>query len=103
MVIMTSTYSSYSPYYGTATWGEFLDVWAGKTIPADVSDARYQIDPPYNLRPDMLAHDLYQDSNLWWVFAVRNPDVLMDPLLDFVAPNIIYVPTLAVIRKAIGL
>lgn len=100
---MAATYSTYSPYYGTANWGEFLDVWAGKTIPADVSDALYQIDPPYNLRPDLLAYDMYQDSSLWWVFAVRNPDILVDPLLNFVAPTTIYVPRLDVVRKAIGL
>ena len=80
-----------------------MDVWNGITIPSDVSDARYQIDPPYNLRPDLLAHDMYGDTNLWWVFAVRNPDVLIDPVFSFVAPTIIYVPTLAVVKSATGL
>jgi hypothetical protein len=98
-----STYSTSSPYYGTGTWGQFLDVWQGKTIPSDVSDALYQIDPPYNLRPDLLAHDMYGDSNLWWVFAVRNPDVLKDPTFNFIAPTIIYVPTKAVVQRALGL
>ena len=98
-----STYATSSPYYGTGTWGPFLDVWQGKTIPADVTDAVYQIDPPYNLRPDLLAHDMYGDSNLWWVFAVRNPDVLLDPLFGFVAPIIIYVPSKSVVQRALGL
>lgn len=98
-----ATYTTTSPYYGTATWGQFLDVWAGKTIPADVTDALYQIDPTYNLRPDLLAYDLYNDSNLWWVFAVRNPDVLIDPLFNFVAPTIIYVPTKTTVQTALGL
>lgn len=98
-----TTYSTSSPYYGTGTWGPFLDVWHGKTIPSDVTDALYQIDPPYNLRPDLLAHDMYGDSNLWWVFAVRNPNVLRDPLFNFIAPTIIYVPSKAVIQKALGL
>ena len=100
---MASNYKHASPYYNTPTWGQFLDVWKGITIPTDVSDARYQIDPPYNLRPDLLAHDMYQDSNLWWVFAVRNPDVLLDPVFSFVAPTIIYVPTLNVVKTALGL
>lgn len=98
-----STYATSSPYYSTGTWGPFLDVWQGKTIPADVTDAVYQIDPPYNLRPDLLAHDMYGDSNLWWVFAVRNPDVLLDPLFGFVAPIIIYVPSKSVVQRALGL
>jgi len=100
---MSATYSTTSPYYGTPNWGQFLDVWIGKTIPADVTDALYQIDPPYNLRPDLLAYDMYKDSNLWWVFAVRNPDVLLDPVYNFVAPTIIYVPTLQVVSTALGL
>ena len=100
---MSATYSTTSPYYNTPTWGPFLDIWKSVSIPANVSDARYQIDPPYNHRPDLLAYDLYQDANLWWVFAVRNPDVLTDPLFSFVAPTVIYVPTLAVVKTALGL
>ena len=100
---MSATYKTTSPYHGTPTWGQFLDIWASKTIPADVTDALYQIDPPYNLRPDLLAHDLYGDSNLWWVFAVRNPDVLVDPLFNFVAPTIIYIPAKATVQAALGL
>lgn len=99
---MISRYASTSPYYNNATWGQFLDVWKGITIASDVTDALYQIDPPYNLRPDLLAYDLYQDSNLWWVFAVRNPDVLQDPVFSFVAPTVIYVPTRTVVLAAIG-
>ena len=48
-----SNYATSSPYYGSPKWGPFLDVWAGKTISPDVTDALYQIDPPYNLRPDL--------------------------------------------------
>jgi hypothetical protein len=100
---MPSTYASTSPYHNTVLWGPFLDVWPGVIIPPDVADAKYQIDPPYNLRPDLLAYDMYQDSNLWWVFAVRNPDVLIDPLFSFKAPAIIYVPPKAVVTKALGI
>jgi hypothetical protein len=100
---MSATYSKTSPYYGTGTWGPFLDVWAGKTIPAAVDDAVYQIDSPYHHRPDLLAHDLYKDANLWWVFTVRNPDKLADPLMNFSTGVIIYVPTLATIKRALDL
>jgi hypothetical protein len=100
---MSATYSITSPYYNTGTWGPFLDIWTGVTIPPDTGDALYQIDPPYNLRPDLLAYDMYQDSNLWWIFAVRNPDVIVDPVFSFVAPNIIYVPPKSVVYTALGL
>jgi len=29
-----------------------------------------------------LAFDLYGDPSLWWVFAVRNPNVISDPVFD---------------------
>ncbi len=98
-----ATYSRTSPYYGTQPWGKFLDVWPGKTITANITDAVYQIDQIYNLRPDLLANDMYQDSTLWWVFAVRNPDVLKDPLLSFTTGVIIYVPTKATIQQQLGI
>lgn len=98
-----ATYSKTSPYYGTPQFGPFLDTWKSKTIAPAVDDAHYQIDPVYNLRPDVLAYDLYKDSNLWWVFAIRNPDVLKDPLFGFRTGVIIYVPTLATIKSSIGI
>lgn len=98
-----ATYSRTSPYYGTPVWGKFLDTWSGKTIVADSTDALYQIDNIYTLRPDLLANDLYQDSSLWWVFCVRNPDVLKDPLFDFTVGKIIYVPTKATLQKNLGI
>jgi hypothetical protein len=100
---MSAIYKKASPYYNTPLWGQFLDVWKGVTIPSDVTDARYQIDPPYNHRPDLLAYDMYGDANLWWVFAVRNPDVLLDPVFSFISPVVIYVPTKTVVTAALGL
>ena len=96
-----STYSKTSPYYGTTTWGPFLDIWQGKKIPVSSDDAVYQIDSPYDLRPDLLAYDLYRDTGLWWVFAIRNPDVLPDPLMNFRTGRIIYVPSLNTIKQAL--
>jgi hypothetical protein len=98
-----TTYAKTSPYYGTTLWGKFLDVWPGRTILPDTTDAVYQIDPIYNGRPDLLAYDLYKDTGLWWVFFVRNPDALQDPLQDFRSGSIIYVPTLATLKRALGL
>jgi hypothetical protein len=100
---MATNYSRSSPYYGIQTWGKFLDTWPGKTVSPNVTDAVYQIDNSYNLRPDLLANDLYQDSSLWWVFAVRNPDVLKDPLFDFVTGAIIYIPTKEVVQLNLGI
>jgi hypothetical protein len=98
-----ATYATSSPYYNTANYGPFLDVWSGKSIPPNVTDAVYQIDSVYNLRPDLLAYDLYKDANLWWVFAVRNQDILLDPLMDFRTGVIIYVPTRNTLQLSIGI
>jgi hypothetical protein len=100
---MAVIYNKTSPYYNTPMWGQFLDVWNPKTISSDVTDAVYQIDPVYKYRPDLLAFDTYQNSDYWWTFAVRNPDVIQDPVFDFVPGAIIYVPTLAVLKAALGL
>jgi Base plate wedge protein 53 len=100
---MSATYSKTSPYYGTPLWGQYLDIWSGKTILHDVTDQPYQISTAYNLRPDLLAYDLYGDANLWWVFSIRNPDIITDPLMGFQAGLVIIVPTLATVKKSLGL
>jgi hypothetical protein len=102
---MASNYVATSPYANTQMWGQFLDIWGYNTltIPPAVTDALYQIDPAYNLRPDLLAYDLYQNTSLWWIFAIRNPDVITDPLLSFQTGVIIYVPTYGTVQTALGL
>jgi hypothetical protein len=99
----TVAYSKSSPYYGTAKYGTFLDVMAPRTITKLASDQLYQIDRVYHQRPDLLAFDLYKDTKLWWVFAARNPNVLKDPLFDFITGNTIYLPTKATLTKDLGL
>lgn len=99
----TVKYSKSSPYYGTTVFGNFLDIAANRQIPMEPSDVQYRIDAPYNLRPDLLASDLYGDPALWWVFAVRNPNTLLDPLYDFTAGTVIYIPKKDALVSALGL
>lgn len=100
---MATVYSKNSPYYGTEFFGNFLDVRKDRIITGDASDVMYQIDPVYNNRPDLLAHDLYGDSGLWWVFTARNPNVLQDPIFDFTAGTIIYIPKKQNLQSVLGL
>lgn len=100
---MSVTYSKTSPYYATSTFGKFLDVMSNRPIRKLVSDTQYQIDKVYANRPDLLAYDLYGDSSLWWVFAARNPNVLKDPLFDFVPGVVIYVPKKETLIADLGL
>ena len=98
----TVTYTKTSPYYTTDVYGFFLDVTQFRDIPSDPNDIVYQIDHVYDGRPDLLAFDLYGDSALWWVFSMRNPDVIKDPVFDFVSGALIYVPKRATIQSALG-
>jgi hypothetical protein len=51
----------------------------------------------------MLAYDLYGDAGLWWVFAVRNPNVITDPVFGFTAGTTIYIPLKETLVADLGL
>ena len=61
----------------------FLDVNKLPVITSSVNDETYVIGSGFDERPDLLAHKIYGTSRLWWVFALRNPDLLKDPIRDF--------------------
>lgn len=98
-----SAYSKTSPYYETQQFGPFLDVINHRSIPKNVSDVSFTIDATYDLKPQLLAYDLYGDTSLWWVFASRNPNVLKDPLFSFVAGTTIFIPTKDTLVSTLGL
>ena len=100
---MAIAYSKTSPYANTNTFAFFLDVADIPTIPYDPNDVQYQIDAIYKGRPDLLAFDLYGDSSLWWVFSVRNPNVLQDPIFDFLPGAIIFIPKKDTITSVLGI
>lgn len=98
------SYPQASPYYNSSIYnGQFLDVMINREIPIDTTDVSWTITSTYNLRPDLLAYDLYDDSRLWWVFAQRNPNKLKDPLFDFVEGTSIFIPQLTNLKDALGL
>lgn len=85
-------YDKRSPYSQTEFHGKFLDVATLPVIPKFPDDVRFQINQTYQYRPDLLAYDLYGDSKLWWVFALRNPSILLDPIFDMRTGVIISIP-----------
>lgn len=99
---MSSTYSKNSPYSSTRIKNGYLDVINFIDLPVEVDDIEFQITSLYMHRPDLLAYDLYGDSQLWWVFAVRNKDVIRDPVYDFIPGQTIFLPKLQTIKNAIG-
>lgn len=99
---MAVIYSPTSAYAKTSRFAFYLDVANIPNIPYDPSDTQYQIDAIYENRPDLLAYDLYGDTSLWWVFSARNPNVLQDPIYDFLPGAIIYIPKKDTITATLG-
>lgn len=100
----TPQYSSSSAYYKTEiTSNNILGLWNPRTVPASASDQLITISHAYNLRPDLMAFDLYGDSNLWWVFAQRNPNVLAsDPMGNFTTGTQIFIPDSTALKNTLG-
>lgn len=98
-----ATYDVSSPYYLTGFSQFFLDVMTNRPIPKETDDQLFQINSTYQYRPDLLAFDLYDNSNLWWVFYQRNPNTLTAPPLDFTAGTFIYLPKITTLRTALGI
>lgn len=98
-----AVYNKSSPYFNTGQFGSFLDILEYRSIPKSQDDVEYRIDMMYKNRPDLLAYDLYKNSDLWWVFAARNPNVLKDPVFDFRPGIVIFIPKQETIHSALGL
>ena len=71
-------------------------------MPKSRADRLYTIESRYENRPDLLANELYGTVNLWWVFALRNPDLLVDPLEDFTSGKSIYLPSRETVDRVTG-
>jgi len=97
-----ATYNATSPYANTGYSQFFLDVMVNRPIPKESDDILFVINQTYQYRPDLLAFDLYQDSNLWWVFYQRNPNTLTAPPLDFKPGVKIFLPKLNTLKETLG-
>jgi hypothetical protein len=81
-----------SQYLSTPTKGWYLDLLVQRKVPKSDFDKIVKIPPAYDQRPDLMSQAEYGTPRLWWVFSVRNPDIITDPIHDFVAGLEIYVP-----------
>lgn len=98
-----TTYSSSSPYYKTTMLQDrYLDVMTPRSIPSRPDDMMVEISQTYNQRPDLMAYDLYGTSGLWWVFSVRNPDIIQDPIWDHTVGTKIYLPQMKYLTSSLG-
>jgi hypothetical protein len=100
---MSTSYSKYSPYRGTNQDNGYLDLWTPKSIPFYADDMFFEVQSRYHHRPDLLAYDLYDTVGLWWVFAIRNPEIIKDPVFDLISGSKIYLPKISTIHTALGI
>jgi hypothetical protein len=100
---MAIAYDSTSPYFETGYSQFFLDTMVNRPIPRQDDDLSFTINTTYQYRPDLLAHDLYQNASLWWVFYQRNPNTLTAPPLDFAVDVQIYLPKMTTLKSALGI
>lgn len=90
------TYGGNSFYNTTpqiTNYVSYLDFWKGKYVLPRATDSLIVLEDMYTHRPDLLAYALYDSTALFWIFMLRNPDVIKDPIWDFVGGIQIYVPT----------
>ena len=91
-------YDSFSPYSKTRIKGDYLDIMNPKFILHDESDDSYTIESKYEKRPDLLSYKHYGTVKYWWVFSVRNENLLIDPIQDFKAGTTIKIPKIENLR-----
>ncbi len=93
---MVIEYNRTSPYFKTDQKNFFisyLDFYTDRPIPADLTDEFIAVGSKFHHRPDLLSNELYGTPNLWWIFMVRNPNLIIDPIYDLKAGLEIFVPT----------
>ena len=100
---MAATYSDFSPWANTTLTPNYLGILQIRPVSAESDDFLYTIQSQYNMRPDLLAYDLYGRADLWWVFIQRNMDVLEDPIFDFIPGKQIYIPKNSSLLEVLGL
>jgi hypothetical protein len=98
----TPQYENSSPYFTTTLNSQYLDILSVRPVSSEVDDFLYTIEPQYTYRPDLLANDIYGDSKLWWVFAVRNKSIIKDPIYDLQAGIGIYIPQISTLSYFIN-
>lgn len=89
-----ATYKENSNYFNTSMNRKYLDIYEPQLTRESLNaeTMTMTLESKYDRRPDLLAYDLYGNSNLWWVIAHYNREVLKDPLNDFVAGITLEVP-----------
>ena len=95
-------YQASSPYASTPQTSWYLGPINLKIIPMHSSDYYVVVKSKYEFRPDLLSYDYYHSPAYWWVFMIRNIDLIRDPIWDLKTGMKIYIPTLERIQQLLG-
>lgn len=95
-------YRATSPYALTPQTDQSIGLYVPRPIPVNSGDTEFVVTPRHHNRPDLLAHDLYGSVGYWWVFMVRNLNLIRDPIFDLKAGMTIVVPSPEHLKKVIG-
>jgi len=98
----TVVYPAQSAYAATPQSSNYIGIFVPRTIQASFDDTPYTIEPKYNHRPDLLANDLYGNPSYYWVFCMRNPDIIRDVTWDFVTGAVITLPSATNVKATYG-
>lgn len=96
---MADFHEQTSMYKKTPVEDFYLGYWVNIDIPPQDDDEIISISPEHDGRPDLYAHQKYGSSKYFWVFFMRNKDILFDPIDDFKTGIKIYVPSINTVKK----
>jgi len=91
-----------SPYFDTPINLFYRDFLSFREITHSDDDDLIVIEDKYVERPDVLSFDLYGTTRYWWVFMIRNMDIIKDPIFDMQAGTEIFVPKKDTLEREVG-
>jgi len=89
---MAVTYKKTSVYSKTKSNSKFLETYVPHITISYENTKEITLTAKHNLRPDVLAFELYGDADYWWVFVLFNRNKIVDPIFDFTTGLNIRVP-----------
>jgi hypothetical protein len=93
-------YPPSSPYAATPQTSWYIGNYVHRSIPSTNTDKPMLITKKYEYRPDVLSNDLYGTPVYYWVFYVRNRNLIKDPIWGLTTGLEIIIPTLETIKRA---
>jgi len=95
-------YKENSPWNSTSVIDStILDIMKKRFIYKDPYDEVYTIPQEFDERPDLCSYEFYGTAKYWWIFAHRNPDIILYPIRGFTTGTVIRIPSKDNISKMV--